>query len=384
MNNNSKGLTGITVMPLKPGVSHVADNDLTLHYVNKKIHYFNGTIHDLCVVDRTGVLTRMPRVFSAHSGKFLMRTSWCIARAKVDQFLEDMKGYEYLNNEELNFLMSSIIRQRRSYQDIVASLDYEIDQSKFTSTNQSVYFTNQDIVVSTLIPSQTPTHPYCISSTPSVEDIGVDMSDENNAYIKIEYIDNTGKLGDRYVNLCGTVQKLTPKQCLDLNDGIYLYTRTKKINTTDQYCIEKDHVVVEDAEKLLGIYKTHEEAEYGGDPKNGVKLKLLDAEREVTQLKHDLTVKNLNIETLVADAKIKETDYKALRDDLQRTHDLLKASEENRRLIMTAEANNKKHELDMRVMNRKESFETLKLIPGIVVVVGGIIIAVLKTKGSGG
>ena len=384
INNNPSGLSGLTVQPLVPELSSIINGDLTSSYLHKKIEYFNGTRYDVTVVDRTGVVVRIPRYPNAHSCRITMRVTWVIRRDMVDEFLSVMDGYQFLNNAELNSIVSTVISERRHWNSthISAHIDYEILQNEFTGAVQSIYLTNQDTVFSILKPSDAPCHPHSLHTADVPEETRQEFKEEEYTHLKIEYIDNTRTRGDRYVNLCGKVHKLVPKPSVTRSDGIYMYSREKKLGTKNQHYVEKVHVLIDDAEKELGIYKTPEEALYGGDPKNGVKIRLIDAERELTDLKHELARKNLTLESFSADNKIRDSEHKALREDLQRTHDLLRASEENRKVVMNNELANRKHEMEMKTLNRKESFDMIKMVPGLVVVIGAALIAISKSKTS--
>lgn len=384
ISNNPSGLSGLTVKPLTPEMSAIISGDLTSSYLHKKIEYFNGTRYDVTIVDRTGVVVRIPRYPNAHSGRITMRVTWVIRRDMVDEFLTVMDGYQFLNNPELNAIVQTVISERKHWNSghISAHVDYEIMQSEFTNLTHSFYLTNQDTVFSILRPSETPSHPHSLHTADVPKEVETEFKEEEYTHLKIEYIDNTKTRGDRFVNLCGKVHKLKPKCSVSRSDGIYLYSREKKLGTKNEYYIEKKHVLLDDAEKELGVYKTSEEALYGGDPKNGIKIRLIEAERELTDIKHELLQKNLKLESQLTDNKIREAEYKALREDLQRTHDLLRASEENRKVVMNNELMNRKHEMEMTTLNRKETYDLIKMVPGLVLVVGAAFIALTKAKSA--
>lgn len=382
INNNPSGLSGLTVKPVAPDMTSIINGDLTASYLHKRIEYRNGTKYDVTVVDRTGVVVRIPRYPNAHSCRITMRVTWSIRRDMVDEFLKSMDGYQFLNNPELNMIVQTVIRERQHWSSshINAYVDYEVMQDEFTSHVHSVYLTNQDTVFSILPLSEVPSHPHSFHAAQVPEEVQHEFTQDEYSHLKIEYIDNTKTRGDRFVNLCGKVHRLVPKSSVNKSDGIYLYSRERKMGTKSQYFIEKKHVLVDDAEKELGVYKTSEEALYGGDPKTGVKIRLIDAERELTDIKHELARKNLELEAIGADGKIRDSQQRALREDLQRTHDLLRASEENRRLVMSNEITNRKHELEMKNLNRKETYDLIKMVPGLVLVIGAAAIAIAKSK----
>lgn len=387
--NTSDGVVGMHVRPLKPSEVILNANDITQSYVCKETRYYNGTKYDLTIVDRTGVIIHTPKSLGTSNGIFTIRVAWHIRRGFIDDFLKNMEGYQYLNNEELNYLMQSVINQRRHYTDVCAILDYEIKETEFGEHRQSMYVTNQDLVVSTISPDKTPAHPFTQTTVDKKQKLSGDFEDLASATIKLVYVDNTGLRGDRYANLCGQVQKLTPKKDINSSDGIFIYTRQKKINSTSDYYVAKTVVSLEDAEKVLGVYKTYEEAQYGGDPKNGVKLRMLEIESTVTQAKNDLALKNIEVERLVSENKTQEMQYKSLINEHQRTTELLKASEENKRLLQAQvlltkkhESELQKHDLDMRSIWRKDAGDALKFIVPLIIAVAGATTAIVKIKQS--
>lgn len=385
--NTSDGVVGTYVRPLKPSEIMINNYDITQAYVCKETRYFNSTKYDLTVVDRTGVITHIPRFNGNTNGTFTLRVTWSVRKAFVDDFLKNMEGYQYLNNEELNYLMQSVINQRSTYGDINAVLDYEIKETEFTEHRQSIYVTNQDVVITTISPDKTPAHPFSQTTVKHNNKIKGDFDDTDNATIKLVYVDNSGKRGARYVNLCGQIQKLTPKVDINSTDGIYIYTRQKKMDSPSEHYMVKTMVSIDDAEKVLGIYKTYEEAQYGGDPKNGVKLRILESENSLTLAKNELANKSLEVEKLIADSKIQEQQYKMLLADYQRTTELLKTSEENKKILQAQILLDKKHAVDLQkqeyeVKNawRKDVSDIIKFTVPVILAVAGAVTAIVKIK----
>ena len=76
--------------------------------------------------------------------------------------------------------------------------------------------------------------------------------------------------------------------------------------------------------------------------------------------------------------QLKDHNYNMMREDLQRTHDLLKASEDNRKILASNEINNRKHQYEMESINRKDWSDLLKFVPGLIIAFGAVITAVMK------
>ena len=138
---------------------------------------------------------------------------------------------------------------------------------------------------------------------------------------------------------------------------------------------------------MLGIYKTYEEAQYGGDPKNGVKLRILESENSLTLAKNELANKSLEVEKLIADSKIQEQQYKMLLADYQRTTELLKTSEENKKILQAQILLDKKHAVDLQkqeyeVKNawRKDVSDIIKFTVPVILAVAGAVTAIVKIK----
>lgn len=376
-------MAGYSTNPIPYSEEHISDLDPTISYVEKHVQYFNGTDYGMTVVDRTGVIHHIPKYYNANRKTFTVRTSWMFRRDMLDSFIEQMKGYHHLNSVELNQLMSCLCDMRtKTLSNVRAYLDYEIPQKMFTPERQSLYFVNHDMVLSTLPPRAVPFHPYSTAFTPNIKEFKIDISHKGNAFIEIEYVDNSKTKSVRYVNLCGSVQKVAPKQDINRGDGIYIYTKVKKLTSDSEYKVEKHHLTVEQADEQLITHKTHEEAQHGGDIKNVAKLKTLRSETELVDAKHELVKKQLEIERLSSEAKVKDHEFKMVREDLQRTHELLKAHDESRRLLLNNDLSNRKHEMEMRSIGKKEMFDLIKMIPGLVLVLGTAYVAIQKAKAS--
>ena len=159
------------------------------------------------------------------------------------------------------------------------------------------------------------------------------------------------------------------------------------MDSPSEHYMVKTMVSIDDAEKVLGIYKAYEEAQYGGDPKNGVKLRILESENSLTLAKNELANKSLEVEKLIADSKILEQQYKMLLADHQRTTELLKTSEENKKILQAQILLDKKHAADLQkqeyeVKNawRKDVSDIIKFTVPVILAVAGAVTAIVKIK----
>ena len=268
LRNTSENIRGVTVKSIKPGESYLNSADPTGSYLIKEYQYFNGTRHDLSVVDRSGVIVKIPYCPTQRSCRFTIRVTWRVRVEFIDEFIDNMRTQETLDNAELNNIVNYVIATRNKFRGYInVSLDYEINENEFNAQCQTLYFINHDIVISTLSSNKIPKHPFSYNK---VNQFKLNGEFENNGITtKLVYVDNTGTKGPRYVNTYGLVQRLDPIADITHADGIYFYSKEKKINSVDEYEVKKIHVPLEEAHESIGIFMTYEEAQYGGDIKNG-------------------------------------------------------------------------------------------------------------------
>lgn len=244
-------------------------------------------------------------------------------------------------------------------------LDYPIDITVLRSHGSTVYYSELDMVVSLLPIYEVCEHPY--------SQAGRDVELANSLPIPISgldfnyavmIVDNKGKVGPRYLNMNNNVYKITPKQDRTRKDGVYVTSTHEVHSDTDAVVIGTKRYGFDNMEETTGLYASSEEARVHGDMKLAQQIKFAELERTVIEEKHTREKSMLR--------------HKAELEELVRKSEKEKLAAETERRNADASLAKLKDELEIRSQLRKDSGESLKFLPNLIIGLGAVILAFNK------
>lgn len=377
INENTSHCSLRGYFPHRVGINgfHNTMTEETFAGYRKEITYVNKTDYDVTIVERSGVPIKIKAQSKCKDGTFIVRVKISISAFHIDDFLRGLGEFRKSGNPELIAIAEFVISHRAGVAGCVnLYLEYEVDQRELLSSDKStVYLIPCDVLVSIDPDASMIEHPF---SSVALRNKDLVVSTGGNAhaseyfsFVKIEIVDNTDRLGPRYISLLNTVEKITPIKDFTRKDGVYVYRREKKIQPRLMWYISKTVMTLEEAKEKLGLMETYEEAESAGDVKTRLKLELTRLENELSQDKHEIARMSLEQARIVAQNE-------ALTNDNKRINELLRNREEVIRHAMSMESLTTKHSSEIGTIKRKEYSEFIKMLPSMITALLTIIVLV--------
>lgn len=344
--------------------------------VNSFVNYLSVPI---TLVMRSGFRFQLQPEASMTTRALICRTRIEVrgdALAGVNQFLSAINE---LASPELRamrdaFSMTTEFQQYRRSATI--TLDYPIDYETLRNHGGTVYYSELDMVVSLDSPMNVCEHPYSQAGRDvqyaNTLPVAVDGLDFNYAF---SIIDNEGTIGPRFLNINNNVYKVTPKRDSTRKDGVYLVSNGEVGGSEGQTGIYTRRYSLTEVEDIHGLYATYEEAKTLGNLQAAAKRTLLELEQKVVTEKLEresaLLTQKQTYETLLATAERERLVLDEQRRQAEETHRKMEAEAEKRRLEM-------KDLYEERSQRRKDSGETIKFLPHLIIGLGAVLMAFNK------
>lgn len=261
----------------------------------------------------------------------------------------------------------------------VATMIELTDSNILTALDQTVYLPDQDYSISTNNILEAQEHPT--SSNPSLNNQNVNKEIRKNSFT-CYIVDNNDSISDRYINIAGTVKKISKFKDHNLVDGLHIITVDAEGKQQSE--------VVSDLNQLDNnryVYKSLEEANAGADIRIQYKdnIELAKVELEVNKLEksnegveikalYDLILKqneinkqeyNTALEQIKSELKLKEEQFKSKqeRESIKdkRSYDTFKYDMERRSHTTKTDYEETKYQRDSFV----EGLKTAGAIAGV-------------------
>lgn len=244
----------------------------------------------------------------------------------------------------------------------------------------SVYVSEFDLVVNFNVNRNFTSveHPLNLD-TFTVEKMKKHFENINGLSINFELVDNDDLLDNRYLNLTGTIYKLTAVKDNSRDNGVY-------VSTYDHFNEKRTNSFfdITEATEKIGLARSIEEAETNGNSKQLLELEILKAKEElarneinISELKQESerSMINLRMELLEAEAESKRLKIKSdkIKSDYDKEITTLKSNMEIKEMKEKSEfeTNSRIRDdyYDSRSQSRKDTSEILKVIPAVLSVV---------------
>lgn len=277
------------------------------------------------------------------------------------------------SNSELAAMKHSIELQssRSRHGGTLITVDYPITIEELKKYGGALYYSEIDQVIALGSGDNVPLHPYSEKGR-SMYSEDVHGSRTVGFIYNLEIIDNSGRLGIRYVNINGNIFPLKPIADYGRRDGVYVRTQ----GHLDEYGNPSStmrRVSFETAAQDLGVFNSYEDAQTLGDPERTRATELAEHQRETQRLKNELSRHQHDREL-----------EKLQRDEERQKHEDERARQQAEFARMREETS---YALDLRRIEtkdryeersyiRKDSTEVIKSLPGMIVGLGAIAMAV--------
>jgi hypothetical protein len=348
--------------------------------------YFNYTRSPLTIVKRNGLVIPLdPEPSLGFDENLVIRIEIVIRNGTIPALKKQLSVLEEADEKAMHLLRQAVENTTISPVNggIRVTLDYPLALAELKKYGGTVYYGELDIVASLDPPETVIPHPY--SERGRRENIAAasvaDDKGESFGY-SVFIIDNEGKYGPRYLNIGGSVYKVTPTRDFTKRDGIYVASTRPVEGDMLVTGVEVTRHAFEGAEDSVGLYRTYDEALNLGDLTTARKNSL-------AQLEHD----NLTLQREIANMKSAQSQEAAENDrvmrDLTSQHEREKLALEEKRLKSESEAKEREAVLErqrqemkdyyeQRSLNRKDNSEVVKVLPAIIVGIGAAIAVLMK------
>jgi hypothetical protein len=259
------------------------------------------------------------------------------------------------------------------------TVDYAIKLEDIKKAGGSIFYHEIDKLISIENFDHTPPHPH--SERGRKENV---IALVNDSYFSMGFgysvriVDNNKTFGLRYLNISGTIFKIEPVMDLEKESGVYLYNRfyNEELGEYETTTMRYD---LETGSEKLKLFKSHSEAvDYLDNASNDSVLKI-----ELAKLEHELNVKKNELQITKHSSDIlllkKESEFKLI--ELERNNYVREANiaqtaivAENETKVLEDRQRIKDHYEDKSHV-RKDTSETLKFIPSVIVGVGAFLLA---------
>lgn len=351
--------------------------------VKTSIRYINRTPIDITVVERNGLRHVVPSNMNNGPQVFIIRKEIRIEPQYVPEVKKFLACVDSKNDELVKIKMHVLgDKTNATYNAVRFFTDHEITLSMLKTGEGTVYCKPSDVVVSSLNVYSCPPHPYS-------EDTISDYVLQNHSppkygspYFRIELIDSNDGVGNRYMKVFGDMHEVSPVKSVDKPDGVYLTYLVPSLNPDLAFSLARNVYTFQEAEEVLGIFKSKELAENYGDIKQGRKEELAKGEHATTLLKQELIDTKLQHE-------VDQTEKDRIISDLEYSRKIEEAKLSERIRILEREKVEIEHLRDLeknirkdyyenRSYERKDQSEVVKFIPYMIMGIGAIIVAIMK------
>lgn len=310
-----------------------------------------NTLHvKVFIRHRDGLLvTLQPIASGSEPNLLLIEKEYSGTNANVkfnsDGLLNALSG----NSTEAKVILDSLAQSRKGYAGTsIARVSYALSYADIKNAGGSAYVKAIDMIVSVCEDAnEVPMHPY--------SDAALNQNRvAANCHTEFDLVDNSGTLGKRFMYFGDSVLELTPRQDLNLSNGLHIrhHGNLKRLDASvlEPYRfipiddLEGDHVYA--SFPTWDAMQTRVREQNKADRLAKAELDKLDREQQLVELKHKL-------ETLKEEYKLSQ--QKA----------------EDARLALEAA---RKDYYDHRSYERKDNSELLKYI----VLIGGVLLAIWK------
>lgn len=390
---NTKGVNA------DPSVEHTVRYKDTVLGCHREETYVNLSDGEICVCDRNGTLLILP---SKGKGKSIIEKS-LFFRIIVRYTLSREMAYKYIalaeHSKEIGKLISSSATKTQELKTVVKELKRKIQEDKASGkqrkqftviltydisrkdmTYKDSYFQthgfyvyNYDIVLS---PSHSPVLHSKSTSLDTNSAIRKTMEEYEHPSMLfcLDIIDNEGILQPRYIRVGNIVHKITPRQSTEEKNGVYIHYNTVTLDENGDPGLlpeiaEKKCLTYSEADKILGLFLTYEEAWFNGDESLRVKKSSDAAKLEITRME---------VQMAELEKSNKKLTHKLSKAKLEADH--LKSKLDVAKKEVEYETADIKHRTQARSSRTTEWSDTTKMIAAGAVAVASIVGAIYATK----
>lgn len=334
--------------------------------IEYKLSYINNLCAPVTIGWRSGFKFSLPPEPSMTSRNLIIRVEIIVSRIVKNDIQRVLSAVDENSTSELKAMREAfnLQLQENTYGGANIVLDYPISMDILKEYGKTVYLNDLDCVISLESLENTPHHPYSVEGQKQriLENSNL-ITDQNSFGYSVEIIDNSGRYGDRYLNIGNKVFRVSPRKDTTKQDGVYVLSNNSVENEYSSNEMTVRHYPYSVAEDLVGLYRTADEAMSFGDISLTRKQTLLTLEHDLLLNKSELQKAKHSYETEALEKQREIELRKADREEYSRNlEDMRKRSERDLEL----ERLRLKDHYEKKSYERKEAAEIIKYVPAII------------------
>jgi hypothetical protein len=380
-------------LPANPTMACVSPStDFSNHsYVTLRTQYINRLPRDVTIVERGGLRYTARSNPSFGEQVFIIRRIISILPSGKEEFMLMLSTVDEHSPGELRVIKKAFENQIRqtTTRNIDLVIDHVITRRDLELRGGSLYYGNTDMVISVQGLLAAPSHPY---SSDNFKDTFIAGNASSSAAAHYEIIDNEDSIGPRYLKLVKDIVCVKPIKNPHKASGIHVTTLRKNLmDDVDRSVVT--HVYPFSECESLGLYKTREQAESGGDMALERKLRIAELEENIAEIARQNQIdkaraesEKLSYEQELRQAKhamdteaLRAKDEERVKERLFQEHiTRMEQLHEERERLRQEDYERMKREYDQRKMARDDFSNLLKFLPIIIIGIGTLYAAYLK------
>lgn len=222
--------------------------------------------------------------------------------ATINNINEYQKTYENKQEDLENIKKILILNYNndRFCSNISIVINYGIDIS-IIKENNVVYVPNLDLLINLGTYNNAYPHPFS-SEGHGMKEYNDLIKDKKISGIFIELVDNENNIKNRYMYVAKQLLEIPVRKDKNRESGVYFSKAT--YDRLDEIHIKPEYYNYDKAEVELGLYKTKEEANTGGNPEHISKNELIIKEQELIDARHKMAINDLKNKELVGSLEL--------------------------------------------------------------------------------
>lgn len=358
--------------------------------------YINNTNEDFFITQRNNLVVKIePYLTNAceNTGSFIVRKIYSFVSEElvistITNITEFQQRYGTRDNDLTLIkegLKQALAEKDKNLCDVRIVVDRHID-IKSLRKHKHIYLPQDDVLLSNGKEPHRHPHPYSPEGLVQKETVNSTI-DNKASGIFIQLVDNENIIDKRFIYLAKNVVEIPAVVDHEKESGVY-FTKSE-YHPNGDVTIETRFYTHDEAKVSLGLHKTVEEAQTGGDPemlsKAEVERNKAEAEKlkvELIQTKHNLEMDKASLEKDVLIHKEKLTRVSMDLEEAKLKNDKLKEELELAKLARSDYFDERKTKrsdyYEDRSYHRKESLELWKWIPAAIVAGVGLYQVVKK------
>ncbi len=264
--------------------------------------YLNNTPDDVCVVHRNNlpIILKRSNSYFGGIGNFTIRTIYHFnSKEQIVNAINNLALVakdSQIQNNELEIIRTALLEGFNSRHGEIKLYSVAIDKEvpiKKIKQHRAIYIHEADVVICDPRAMTRCLHPY--SEEGMINNNYREFVEQRKVSgVFVELIDNENKIHTRYMYVAKKLVEVPARVDKSKKSGVYF--TTAEYDHMDEVHINPEYYSAAEAEDILGLHRTAEEAMTGGDPSSLSKIAEDKAKSEYLELKRKTDLERIENE----------------------------------------------------------------------------------------